>query len=82
MTSISMSRWGLVASSDDLAARHGSAWPLARTLSSLESRREGLQNGSRRSRRLWQLRVRKPRLRLSVLSYSYDKRRPQLRYLS
>ena len=48
----------------------------------VESRGEGLHNGSRRSRRRWRLRVRSPRLRLMVLDYSYYERRPQLRHLS
>ena len=38
MTYMSTSRRGLMTSSGDLAARHGSAWPLARTLSSLAAR--------------------------------------------
>ena len=48
----------------------------------VESRREGLQNGSHRSRRPWRLRVRSPRLRLVVLNCSYGKRRPLIRHLS
>ena len=48
----------------------------------VESRGEGLHNGSRCSRRQWRLWVQSPRLRLMVLDYSYDERRPQLRHLS
>ena len=48
----------------------------------VEPRREGLHDGSCRSRRRWRLRFRSPRLRLMVLDYSYDKRWPQRRYLS
>ena len=46
----------------------------------VESRHEGLQNDSRRSRRLWRLRVRSPRILLVVLNYSYTKRWPQLQH--
>ena len=38
----------------------------------VESRREGLHDGSRRSRRRWRLQIRSPRLRLMVFDYSYD----------
>ena len=79
-TCVSTSCRGLAARSGDLAARQGSAWPLAHM--PVESRREGLHDGSRRSRRRWRLRIRSPRLRLMVLDYSYDKRWPQRRHLS
>ena len=48
----------------------------------VESRREGLHDGSRCSRRRWRLRIRSPRLRLMVFECSFDKRWPQRRHLS